>query len=77
MKKLKFMFSLFGIQFLTMHYFIYFALSWDVMEPVACLVGLMDVNIAILYTILTGQDYSYSTIHDRRAQNAKSIKDLD
>jgi hypothetical protein len=64
--KLKGIFGLFGLQFLAMHYFIYFGLSWDIMEPIACLLGILDVNVALAYAYFNHRDYSYAGVYSNR-----------
>jgi hypothetical protein len=41
-----------------LHYFIYFNLSWDIMEPVTVILGNFDILVAYYFFLLKGQNYS-------------------
>jgi hypothetical protein len=41
-----------------LHYFIYFNLSWDIMEPVTVLLANIDIMAAYWFFILKGKTFS-------------------
>lgn len=53
------LFSTFIIsQLAILHYFIYFNLSWDIMEPVTVILGNFDLFTAYYFFLLKGESYS-------------------
>lgn len=53
------LFSTFVIsQLAVLHYFIYFNLSWDIMEPVTVVLGNFDLLAAYYFFLLKGETYS-------------------
>lgn len=45
-------------QLAILHYFIYFNLSWDIMEPVTVILGNFDLLAAYYFFLMKGQTYS-------------------
>jgi hypothetical protein len=45
-------------QVAVLHYFIYFNLSWDIMEPVTVILGNFDLLVAYYFFLLRGRPYS-------------------
>ena len=41
-----------------LHYFIYFNLSWDIMEPITVIIGNIDLMVAYWFFILKGRNLS-------------------
>lgn len=46
-------------QVAILHYFIYFSLSWDIMEPVTVILGNFDLFFGYYYFIVRGKDFSF------------------
>ena len=44
-----------------LHYFIYFNLSWDIMEPITVIIANIDIMVAYWFFILKGRNFTPST----------------
>jgi hypothetical protein len=42
----------------ALHYFIYFNLSWDIMEPVTVILGNFDLFFAYYFFLIKGRQFS-------------------
>lgn len=42
----------------------YVVYSWDIMEPIVCLFGTIDVFLAYLYWYVIGTEFDYKTVYD-------------
>lgn len=42
----------------------YVQYSWDIMEPIACLFGLMDMILAYSYWIYSNHEFDFKTFED-------------
>ena len=42
----------------------YYKYSWDIMEPITCLFGVLDLIIAYCYWLKTNSEASYSAFED-------------
>jgi hypothetical protein len=60
-RRLKFIFSFIFTQILATQYGTYVAFSWDIIEPVTCLLGIFDLIIAYIFWLSTNQGYEFST----------------
>ena len=61
-KRLKWFSGLIFTQLLAIQYGTYVAFSWDVMEPITCLLGILDVIIAYSFWLSTNRAYSFNNI---------------
>jgi hypothetical protein len=60
-KRVKLFSTFIFTQVAVLHYFIYFNLSWDIMEPVTVILGNIDLLVAYYFFLLKGQNYSPET----------------
>ena len=61
-RRLRFVMSFVFAQVLCTQYGTYIAYSWDIMEPITCLLGILDVIIAYSFYLITNSDYSYADV---------------
>lgn len=60
-KRVKLFSTFIFAQVAILHYFIYFNLSWDIMEPVTVILANFDILVAYYFFLLKGQNYSPET----------------
>ena len=58
-------------QYGILHYFIYFHLSWDIIEPITCVLANVDLFVAYYFFILKGRDYSLQEIRQSYMKERK------
>ena len=64
-KRLNILFALMTGQVAFFQYCTYFAFSWDIVEPMTCLFGILDLIIAYAFFLRHNEEYSYPAI-DRK-----------
>ena len=52
-------------QIALLQYWTYYALSWDIVEPMACLLGIGDLIIGYTFWMRSDKDYNLSNIKER------------
>jgi hypothetical protein len=73
--RLKCLYSLIGAQMLFTQWGTYVQYSWDIIEPIACLFGLMDMILAYSYWIYSNNEFDFRTFEDGYLNN-KVFKQL-
>ena len=63
--------SFYFAQIVALQYGTYVLFSWDIIEPITCLLGIFDVLIAYVYWLSTHHDYSWQTVYHRQVQLRK------
>lgn len=58
-RRLKVLYGLIGLQMFFTQYGSYVMYSWDIMEPIACLFGIMDLILAYSYWIYRNHDFDF------------------
>ena len=56
------LFALMTGQVAFFQYCTYFAFSWDIVEPMTCLFGILDLIIAYVFFLRHNEEYSYPAI---------------
>lgn len=56
-KMLKRISSVFLMQFLGIQYGTYYLYSWDIMEPITCMMGMGDICLGYLFWMYSGKEY--------------------
>ena len=65
------MFSLLFTQIMAIQYGTYVLYSWDIMEPITCLLGVFDMIVAYSFWLFTNNPYSYEAIGHRFVENRR------
>jgi hypothetical protein len=63
-RRLKGLYTLIGLQMFFTQWGSYVQYSWDIMEPIACLFGIMDLILAYSYWIYSNNDFDFKTFED-------------
>ena len=58
-------------QYGLLHYLIYFRYSWDILEPVTCILGNVDLFAAYYFFIFKGRDWSLGEMHSNYFEEKK------
>mmetsp|Transcript_23544 Transcript_23544/g.27274 ORF Transcript_23544/g.27274 Transcript_23544/m.27274 type:complete len:368 (-) Transcript_23544:14-1117(-) len=61
-RRLKWFFGWIFTQIVLLQYGTYSAFNWDIMEPITCLLGILDLIIAYSFWLMTNKGYSYGMI---------------
>jgi len=64
-RRLRNIFSLLFAQVLIIQYGTYAAFSWDIMEPMTCLLGVLYILIGYIFWLTTNKPYSFESIEER------------
>lgn len=73
-RRLKMLYALFGLQIFFTQYGTYYEYSWDIMEPICCLFGIMDSILGYVYWLTHNQDYDFENFeHDYIDKKAGQI----
>lgn len=67
-------FTLISFQVVAIQYGTYVFLSWDVMEPITCLLGISDAILAYGYWLYVNSSYSYETLATRKKDKLEQTK---
>ena len=59
------------MQYGLVHYLIYFRYSWDILEPITCILGNCDLLFAYYFFIVKGRDWSLGEMHSRYFEDRK------
>ena len=72
------LYSIIAAQMVFTQYGTYYLYSWDIMEPLCCLFGILDMNLAYLYWLLHGQEFCFETFEKEflKEKLQKSLKTL-
>lgn len=66
------LFSTFMIaQYATIHYMIYFHLSWDIMEPITVILTNLDILVGYYFFVFKGRDYSLEELQKSMEEKHK------
>ena len=55
-----------------LHYFIYFNLSWDIMEPITCILANIDILVGYYFFLLKGVTFSPANWVDSMVKNRRN-----
>lgn len=64
-RRLNMLFGLMTGQVAFFQYCTYFAFSWDIVEPMTCLFGILDLIIAYAFFLRHNEEYSYPAIDEK------------
>jgi len=71
-RRLKYFFSFVFAQIMAIQYGTYVAFSWDIMEPITCLLGIFDLIVAYSFWLFTNNPYSFKAIERRFVEKRKA-----
>lgn len=71
-KRLKKVYAFILAQILFTQYGTYSWFSWDIMEPITCLLGILDIIIAYTFWMTSNKDYDFSAIVNLFIENRES-----
>lgn len=67
-KRVRWIYAFLLSQIFVTQYGTYVKYSWDVMEPISCLLGILDLIIAYAFWMSTNKEYSFETVHENYIQ---------
>jgi len=68
-KRVKWFTTFIMAEIAIIHYFIYFNLSWDIMEPITVILANIDLMIGYWFFILKGRPFSCENWHSELFKN--------
>lgn len=77
-KQIKIMLFALITQILLVQYGTYYAFSWDIMEPITCLLGVIDLIIPYFFWLKTQKEYNYENLKESmvNGRKMKGIRDI-
>lgn len=70
-RRVKVIIGLMGAQFALVNYFVYFYLSWDIMEPFTVLFANAEGLLAYYFFVVNREEYTYAKVSQNYFENKK------